>query len=314
MKKRLSLLLLSSVVAVTAFAAPFTADFETDQSANFTVKIASADNDANANFTYDSSTHVQALGAAVVIPPAPTGASTNNVLRLNANLGPSTTDTDAVNVYPNTTGIGANWAMNFDSWQNYNGDAGGGSGSTNFLIFGATSSNTIGCVASTGPTITGDGFYFTMTGEGGASQDYRFYSGTGSIVRNDAAVSWLGGAAGTNLNNLDPVWSDTSTGFFRSPTDTVPGPFQTSGAPGKQWVTIRLEVVSNVATVYAKRPGDASFINIGTAPVPATATNMFVGFSDLNTGIASPVSDQFVLVDNLVVGDVVSSVETWSLY
>lgn len=307
MKKRLSLLLLSSVVAGAAFAAPFTADFETNQSANFTVVIASSDNDANANFTYNSSTHVQADGDPVVIPAAPSGVSTNNVLRLNTNLV-STTDVDAVVVYPNTTGIGANWAMNFDCWHNHNGNANGGTGSTNFLLFGATSANTIGVKAESAPSYAGDGFYFTTTVDGGALQDYRFYSGTGTIQRNDTAVSWLGGAAGTNLNNLDDVWDDPTTGFFPSP------PFQTAGVPDKQWITIRLEVVSNVATVFMKRPGDASFINVGTAPVPATATNMFIAFSDLNTGLASPVSDQFVLVDNLVIGDVVSSVETWSLY
>lgn len=292
------------VVAV----AQFSANFETNQAASFNVVIASSTNDANADFLYDSSTHVQGAGAAVTIGPAPNTVGTSTrVLRLNANLADAT-DTDAVNVYPNATGLGTNWVMQWDCWQNYNGDALGGSGSTNMLLFGAANANTVGAKALTTPSIAGDGFYFTMSGEGGATADYRFYSGTGTIVANNAGVSWFGGAGGANLNNLDPVWGDATTGFFLSP------PFQTAGAMGKQWIVIRLAVNGTAATVSIRRPGDVGFTNVGTATVPATATVPFIGFSDINTGLASPVSDQFVLVDNLTVAPASASVGEWGLY
>ncbi len=301
-------------LGIAAFALPvvssaqFTANFETDQSANFVVTIGSSTNDANANFNYDSSTHVQAGGAAVTIPSAPnTVGGTQKVLRLNANLVDAT-DTDAVDVYPNATITGGNWAMTWDCWQNYTGDAGGGTGSTNMLLFGATNGTAIAARALTAPSIAGDGFYFTMCGEGGASVDYRFYSGTGTIAANNAGVSWFGGALGANVNNLDLVWSDPTTGFFSSP------PFETAGAPGKKWLTIKLSVNGTVATVLVKRPADANFVAIGTATIPATANKPFIGFSDINTGLSAAPADQFVLVDNLKVDNAPASVQEWGLY
>lgn len=288
----------------TAMAVPFTANFESDQSANFTVKIQSSTNDANANFNYDSSTHVQANGPAITIGAAPnTVGGTTKVLRLNANLADAT-DTDAVDVYPTVTGLGANWAMTWDCWQNYNGPAAGGTGSTMMLLFGATSAVTIGPVALTTPSIAGDGFYMTMSGEGGALADYRFYSGTGTIAANNAGATWLGGAF---YNNLDLVWSDPTTGFFPSPA------FETAGAMGKAWMTMKLAVNGTAATFSIKRLTDSAFTTVATATVPATATKPFIGFSDINAGLPGFVTDQFVLVDNLTV-DNTSAVNDWSLY
>ena len=168
-------------------------------------------------------------------------------------------------------------------------------------------------MAATAPAIAGDGFYFTMTGEGGALADYRFYSGTGTIVADNASVTWLGGRPGTNLNNLDPAWNDPTTGYFPISASFPTTPYQTAGAPGKAWLVLKLEVNGTAATVSCKRPGDANFAVIGSATVPATAVNPFIGFSDINTGQASPVADQFVLVDNLTV-DNVAGVSEWSLY
>ena len=123
---------------------PFTADFQTNQAANFTVTIASSDNDANADFLYDSSTFAQASGTVVYsIGSAPNAGGTQNVLRLNTNVGTASVDVDAVNVYPNVTGLGSHWSMTWDCWNNYNGDVDGGSGSTNMLLFGATSAKTV---------------------------------------------------------------------------------------------------------------------------------------------------------------------------
>jgi hypothetical protein len=60
--------------------------------------------------------------------------------------------------------------------------------------------------------------------------------------------------------------------------------------------------------------GDSGFTTIGTAAVPGTATKPFVGFSDINASAASPVSDQFVLVDNMVVDVAPTAAQDWSLY
>jgi hypothetical protein len=315
MKRTISILTAGAVIGVgaVATAVPFTANFETDQSANFTVTVASTTNDASANFVYDSSTHVQASGPAIFIGTAPnTGiSSTTKVVRLDANVADGTDTADAVSIYPNVTGLGANWRMTWDCWQNYNGGVLGGSGSTNMLFFGATSAKTVQGRTSTAPAIAGDGFWFTMSGEGGASVDYRFYDSSvapGTIAANNNGALWLGGAAGTNMNNLDPAWSDSSTGFFKSPT------FENAGAMGKAWIVINLNVSGTNATLSIKRPGDAGFQPVATATVSATATNPFIGFSDINAGQASPVSDQFVLVDNLTIDNTAAGVNEWSLY
>lgn len=291
----------------SATAAPFTADFNTNQAGSFTVVIASSDSDANANFQYDTSTYT---------PDASTtnqNVGTAQVLRLNANVASHLVDTDAVNVYPNVTGIGTDWDMTYDVYNSYNGPAGGGSGSTTMHFFGATDSNAIPFKTITSPSIAGTGFYFTMTGEGGAAADYRFYSGSGTIAANNAGVTWHGGAAGTNLNNIDAPW----TSFFPSATSTPAGTYESAGAPGKQWLKVRLTKIGTNATVAFKRATDADFVVVGSATVPGTANQPVLGYSDINTGAPNPISlaaDNFVLVDNLAIDSVASSVRDWSLY
>jgi len=325
----LAAFLVVSASAVTAQPL-FTTNFNTNQSANFTTVIGSSTNDASAVWTYDSTEHVKDADDPLnyTIGPAPSGTGTVG-LRLQANQADSTAaQLDTINVYPTLTGVpGANWQATFDLWINYNGGAGGSSGSTLMFMFGATSSTSVvphNFVAGSAIyPVTGDGFYFTMTGDGGAGQDYRLYSGTGTVARNDTGVSWLGGAAGANLNNLDDPWDAAGTGFFNN---DVLG-YQSAGAPGKKWHTLRLRVEGSSAYVDIKRVGvDANFVNIGTATVPATAKRFFLGWGDINatrptqgTFLATDVQmmdNQFALIDNLTVENQVvpTAAGDWTIY
>lgn len=302
-----------SAVAAVGMAAPTTANFETAQPANFNVVIASPSNDASADLSYDSSTFVQAnpTGTVPVIGPAP-GASTTKVLRLNANATPGDPNAgiDAVNVYPNlVTPIGTDWSMQFDAWLNYNGPADGGSGSTEMMFFGAMNSNTVPFFTDTAVSIAGTGFAFTLTGDGGALADYRFYSGAGTISRNDAGATWLGGAF---YNHLDTVWIDATTGFFRGALG-----YETSGAPGKAWITVKMVVSGTSCEVFVKRAGDAVFNSVATATVPAGTTAPVIGYSDLNPTQPTTIAwaaDNFTLFDNLVIDNVSATVPDWTLY
>ena len=302
-----------SAVAAVGMAAPTTANFETALPANFNVVIASPSNDASADLSYDSSTFVQANGTGTVpdITPSP-GSATEKVLRLNANFTPSdpNAEIDAVNVYPNlVTPLGTDWSMQFDAWLNYNGPALGGSGSTEFMFFGATNSNTVPLRADIAPSFAGTGFFFTMTGDGGALQDYRFYSGAGTIARNDAGALWLGGA---NYNDLNPLWNDASTGFFGDAAK-----YETVGNPSKAWVTIKMVVSGTTCEVFVKRPGDAGFNSVATATVPAGTTSPVIGFSDVNPGQPTTIAwaaDNFTLFDNLLIDNVVAAVPDWHIY
>jgi hypothetical protein len=311
-------LLVLAALLVTGTASAVTYDFQTDQSASFASAIDSSDNDAQVNYQYDYSTHVQVNGTQIPIPSAPNGTGTTG-MRVSSNYAAVTADVDGILVYPDKGTVGTDWEMNFDLWINYNGDAAGGSASTNNFLFGATNSSSLAFASETAVSAAGDGFMLTMSGEGGSLQDYRFYSGTGTIARNDAGVTWFG-TAGGNLNNLDQPWLD----FFPdpdnddTPTPTV-GPFQTHGAPGKVWITVSLQKVGTTASIGIKRPSDTEFQWVGTATVPATATLPFVGYSDINTGVPTDMSwvqDQFAVVDNLVIQDYVppSNVESWELY
>lgn len=327
----LTLATVLSVGLVSVASAQFSANFETDQSANFTVVIGGTTNDANANFAYASSAHVQGAGAAITIGPAPSGSSTTNVLRLNANLADATGNADSVTVFPNVGTAFSNYEFTFDAWQNYNGGAGGGTGSTNFILIGAAETATVAAQASTNPggalpssvttannpAINGTGFYFGLSGEGGAGQDYRYYQGSTTITRNEIVAapdtsfaSFFGGANPnfTTQTNLD----NGSTGpaaFFTSPT------FESAGTMGKAWVTFRLSKFGTDVTLAAKRVGDTGFTTVATATnVPASANIPLIAFSDINTGLATPVADQFVLVDNVSYSILASAETSWSLY
>ncbi|MCC6546661.1 hypothetical protein IT570_05785 [Candidatus Sumerlaeota bacterium] len=315
--------LFAAALAVAAVSPVFAQsfNFDTDQSASFTTTIASSTNDAAANYNYDYSTHVQFNGPAVTIPTAPnsTGGTTRGV-RLAANtinVG-DTTDVDAVAIYPTVAPpVGSNWEMVFDTWINYNGPAAGGSGSTQGIIFGAADTTAVQPKLSAGP-ITGTGFYFSLMAEGGASQDYRFYNGTSSIAASTttAGISWFGfpgtDSVAAAYNHLNSNWQT----FFAAPADLPPGVFETAGAPGKQWITVKMSVAGSNVTIGIKRPGDTTFTTVGTATVVTGAVQPFVGYSDINTGQASPIgdfNDQFAVFDNLSV-QVVSDASGWTIY
>lgn len=303
------------LVGMTAGASAqiFTADFETNQAANFTVTIASSTNDAAANFTFDSSTHVQeAPNTNIPITAAP-GSATTNVLQLTTNTADATDDSDAVSVYPNLTGLtGTDWTLIVDVWGNYNGGSGGGFGSTNSFMIGATDAKTVAPRTFGTATVTGNGFYFSGTIDGGnGTTDYRFYAGSaGTITNQSTTAPTIWGTLGGNRASSDTPW----TTFFPSPA------FETAGAPGKAWVTWAVRVVGGTATLKLKRPGDVFFTDVATATVPAAATNPFFGFSDQNAnrviesgGTAGDLGDQFLAIDNVRVFNG-SAVVDWTAY
>lgn len=294
-------------------------DFDTNQSASFATTVHSSDADANADFAYDYSTHVQYGGITagtfpdipITSAPNSSGGSTKG-LRLNANVATASVDTDAVVVYPTVTGLGANYDMTFDAWINYDGAAGGDSGSTEMLIFGAADTTTVAPYAATTPTIAGTGYFFTATGEGGASVDFRFYSGTTNIAANNAGITFSAPFVNGN-SGVDVNWQT----FFPQPA------FQTLGAPGKAWVTYRMRVNGSTVTVAVKRVGDSAYTNLFVTTVaPTAAVRPFIGFSDINTGKpvdtanglgASEVLDQFVVIDNLSIANT-AAVADWTMY
>ena len=121
--------------------------------------------DYTADFAFDYSTRG--------IPSAPnsTGGTTIG-LHLTVNNNDSNPERDAVSLFPIDVELSHDRTLKFDMWMNYNGGAGGGSGSTEFATFGI---NHAGTQVNWAYNTSSDGFWFAVSGEGGDSDDYRVY-------------------------------------------------------------------------------------------------------------------------------------------
>jgi hypothetical protein len=302
-------LILSSSIAVALCAtAPaaviYSTDFETNQSASWTVvgDDAGAANDFSANFAYDYSTYAPTAPdtTPASIPAAPSGAGTKG-LRLDANHADATAAAAAVTAYVNAASGLSQYTLKFDLFVNYNGPSGGGSGSTEFITVGGNATNS-SVTDSAWPTFTG--FWWTMTGEGGAAQDYRYYEGTGAApVRTDTIPNWNG------ANELDQGSAGWQA-LFPSPA------YETPGAPGKAWVVVEEVVNNSVVTVFLTPTGGVKTQVASwtlTAGVPNSGFPL-VGYWDAFSSIANPIQDNFAVIDNLSITTPAASVEDFNLY
>lgn len=300
----------------------YSTDFETDASGDFTVVSTPDRTDFVANFSYDYSTFSQTGGGVPTsIPQAPStdgAVTTTTALRLEAN----TVD----NAAPHTVAAFVNGldtaidftavdfvTVKFDLWINYNGAAGGGTGSTEFAITGLM--DTTDPIESTANGATDPagvnvpGVYVGTTGEGGAGQDYRFYEGT--------ATSGFAKSDEVNWNAPDQTDGDGDdqsewVSLFPSPT------YETAGAVGKAWNVVELvySAQGNVQWYITPTGGERTLIvseNLN-AETPL-GSNPFVGYMDVFSSLANPAADNFGLIDNLeITTTVLTDAGSWSLY
>lgn len=291
----------------------FETDFSTDQTANFTVSHQAAPADNQIDFNYDYSTFAQDGGGfPTSIPESPgTVVANSRALRMATNTGA----TGAVNAITATlNGVSqANMRITFDGWINYNGPAGGGTGSTEFITFGASADSALPAapgssyLTSVNPNF--NGLYFTLAGEGGAAQDYRYYDGNGAAaVGNNGALANFGGTGEIDHNAT----------FFQ---DTFPNPdFETAGAPGKAWLTYELVLLNGSIRLSITRPDDSEVVLCNWF-IPNAGTTLaglapHFGTADTFASLAIPASDNFVLIDNVKVEAIsaAASAENWALY
>jgi hypothetical protein len=277
-------------VKLTDFPVLFSDDFETNSSANWNVFWGATNGvpDYTVNWTFDyGGVNYTFNGVTNLIPAAPNSPDgSTRAVKLTVNNNDAVAAIAAVNLYPQNFSVSGNFALKFDLWINYPGNAGGVgagvTGSTQHGMFGINHLGTnVNWAAPSAPA--SDGLWFAATGEGGDSRDYRSYVGNLSGTQTELTSLVTSGLIGANhtlaaFQNLFPVPR-----------------FETGGAPGKNWVEVELRQTNNIivwimdGTVIAQRTNTTAF----------TSGNIMLGLMDVFPSIAAPAPDSFVLFDNV---------------
>jgi hypothetical protein len=270
-----------------ASASLFSADFEVDPTADWTLNGGPSDEVANFFFDYSS----------VGIPSAPSGVGTRG-MKLQANL--TNGIFGGMSVSPSGVNIAGDYTVAFDWWANYNGPLGsGGSGSGNLSTFG---------VGTAGDTVqwpggVQDSVWFAATGDGSSASDWRAYSS----------------AASTSYPSGDPVYeADTNNsnnpyyagfGQVSAPAAQValfPGQTGSTpiGAAGFAWHEVEISSIGGFVTWTV----DGLLIaTVDLSTVSVGGGNIFFGHSDYNASSSTDPNDAallFTLIDNIAVTQV----------
>jgi hypothetical protein len=284
----LSTTALVTLLSASAGAAIYTADFEIDDTANWTVN--NGPSDSAADFFFDYST--------VGIPAAPGGAGTRG-LKLQANqsagvfggMSVSLTNSDLPSAY----------TLKFDWWANVNGPFPvGGSGSTQLSTFGVGTAGT----SVQWPGGTQDSVWFAATGDGNSASDWRAYSSAAATSYPDASPVYAAGAVTGNRNQSNAYYSSfgavsapaAQTTLFSQQTGTT-----LVGSAGMEWHQVEINKTDTAITWFV----DGLLIaTIDPSTVSLGGNKFFFGHSDTNAGSSTDPNDGnllFTLVDNVVV-------------
>jgi hypothetical protein len=277
-------------VKTTGFPVVFSDDFETNSASNWSVFWGATNGvpDYTLNWAYDyGGVNYTFNGVTNQIPAAPNSPDgSTRAVKLTVNNNDAVAAIAAVNLYPQNFSVSGNFALKFDLWINYPGNAGGvGSGVAGSTQHGMFGINHLGTrVNWAAPSATAsDGLWFAATGEGGDSRDYRAYVGNLNGTQTELISPAVSGLIGTNhtlaaFQNLFPATS-----------------FETVGAPGKNWVEVELRHTNNIVlwimhgTTIAQRTNTSVF----------TSGNIMLGLMDVFPSIAAPAQNSFVLFDNV---------------
>ncbi len=248
-------------------------DLNADTSANYTEVALGADHAVTFAFDYSG-----IVGSA----PNTGDASTTGVLiTANQTLGAAS----AATLFHNTP-IQANARVTVDMYMGVTGTGGttefgsvgiGSTGNTPFTIF---------------TPIAGDGTYFTHTGDGGSSSDWRWSRPGGTNP-----------AAAVPVNNTSPTYllGGTNAPLY----DGVVG-LGGNGVAGNIWVTLSIEVQNGTTRIKINGQNVVVGPSIGNADDTLTGGSAPGGlasfsYADVFGSVASPGNSQFGIFDNFVV-------------
>ncbi len=285
----------------------FSDNFETNSASQWAIYSGAnggITNDYYALFNFNYSTQTFRFNGQILnIPAAPNSGGTGTKgLKVAANRNrPSNPRIAAVSLFPKNFNFANNYALRFDLFMDYNGDAaGGGSGSTEYATFGinhlGTKVNWYGTTSSfIAADWPSDGVWFAVDGEGGTGAtlgDYAAYVGDPTP-----------GPAFPLVGNVAGFLYDQNVDYnnFNSPISLVlpAPPGQTPGSPGKQWVQVEINQIDGIVTwkmngyVIASH-GNRNSFESGT---------IMIGYSDPLSGIPNPAAENYAIFDNVRVVD-----------
>lgn len=286
----------------------FNDDFETDTGSNWNI-VDGSDNgipDYTAEFGFDyGAVTITENGETSNIPPAPNSNGTTSGLKLTVNNNDEEASPSGVSLFPSGQSFSGNYTLKFDMWINYNGGSFGGSGSTEHATFGINASGNTAAWTVGNTLQDGDGSWFAVSGEGGASRDMR------SVIGEEFVPPPI------ELFDLDAGYVDRdfdgTAEFETNPTNSAdptwplrlifsPDRFETPGSPGKDWVQVEIRYLNGVTSWFM----DGYLIAENFLAIQ-TSGNIMLGYLDAFGSIANPAADNFVIYDNVRVEDLSSA-------
>jgi len=290
-------------------------DFDTNSSARWSLFQGSgngvSDYTATWAFDYTSQNYLSyglsSLATTSTIPVAPSTVNGSKIgLKLTVNKNDATASTAGVSLYPAGVGALSNCVLRFDAWINYAGgpNGEGGSGTTEMLTCGLNHTGTRVNWLDVGSS--SDGTWFAVDGEGGSGSptvgsysvgsDYRAFKGNGAAVATH--LTFPTGGLGINGAQSEDVVDRVYRDLFGYPN------YESPGTPGKHWVQVELSQYNNVLTwrlngqVVAQRQNTSAF----TSGLP------MIGYMDPFASIASPATENYLILDNVKVYSIIDPV------
>jgi len=281
----------------------FEDDFEVDRAQDWIVYDESVDGvpDAVVSFAHDYSQDTYAITSGgtteyVSVPSNPfvaDGSPSKRALKVMVNADDQPAEA-SVSLFPKGLNVVGDHALRFEMFMSYNGPAYGGSGSTELATMGVGHSGELVTFLRGNGALDGDGTFFAVSGEGGASRDYRAYTGDGFAEPDflDEQLQRYG------FTDMDGDGVGEYNAYGGGPMEKVfpfP-PHETSGTPGKGWVAVEVRRVGNQVTwvmdghIIATISEDLTLFGGG---------NVMIGYSDPFSSIANPGEENFVLFDNV---------------
>lgn len=281
-------LALAGLVANVAAQELFSDNFDTDTSANWS--IYTSQTDTAVVFSYDYS--------ADGIPAAPNSSGTTLGVKFTANMvAGQSPEAAGLNIVPKGQHFSGDYVLKFDLWINANGPfPAGGAGSTEFASAGIGLSGD-GALLWHGAAPAGVG-WFAVSGEGGASQDFRAYVGT--TMQGEGPVYYANGSP--ERDNSHPYYATTFPGGQTPPaSQTTAHPQQTGalnvGTVGFAWRQVEVskvgdEVVWSIDGLpIARLTGSGNGISLDG--------NITVGYFDPFNSVSDNPALSFGIVDNV---------------